>query len=184
MSIEVRSYRPGSELEAVADDVWKLLCAADETFVPPLSQRLNVAMHNLKPKVLSPETLWGGPVSYFESVMTQTLALAYIEGAVTGIISWKDHHRDELLPEEFNPCFRITTIGTHPDYVNQGVATAMVSFVREIAKASKTKWIVGRLWSDAAGIPMYERCGFRVVHTITDHRGAGVDSVYLGCENS
>jgi ribosomal protein S18 acetylase RimI-like enzyme len=169
-----------------AEAVWQLLRAADGEFVPPLSARGSTVQPDLEPQpgakdseTAEPEA-GEGPARYFDELRGQHIILARERRTdrVVGFLSYREHHR---LPEAAHSGdhLYVSTVIVDPAHRRQGVTRAM--YQRLDAEAARSgQGIATRTWSGNTGhLRLLEHLGVREVLRLPDHRGPGVDTLYL-----
>lgn len=104
-----------SNVMLYSDDVFKLLTAADEEFVPPLHVRSSTRQHDLSMKTMTEEMKEKNLKSYFNMMAKQSTVIALDGERVVGFLSYKKNawKRLGVLPERVH---YISTIVVAPDY--------------------------------------------------------------------
>ena len=172
--LNISLLEPGSEVDAAADDIWRLLSVFDREFFPNLSARSDTTEHNL-----TKETLWGGPISFFDTVMKERILVASIEERVVGLLTFIPHYREEMLAP-WSPSTYASTIGVLPQLRRRGIGSALNDALDHLPEELASPWITRRTWStNLANLTMLHGRGFRDVVRMVDHRGKGVDTIYL-----
>lgn len=173
-SLTVTLYSPNYELDSHADEVWDLLALADKEFVPPLSSRSNTT-----DLVLTRESLWGGPISYFDTLMTQYVLLAEVDGQTVGLTSFITHFDHPCLPG-FGPATYCTTTVVAARFRRMGIANALNDSVESLPPDLASEWIARRTWStNVSHIELLLGRGFNEVVRLPDDRGPGIDTLYF-----
>jgi ribosomal protein S18 acetylase RimI-like enzyme len=177
MAIEglaIRLLRSDSDMEEASDDLWKLLVAIDRDFVPPLSSRTNTTEHEL-----TQEVLWGGPISFFETVMHERALIGYIDDKAVGMLTFIPHYSEPMLAN-WSPSTYASTVGVLPRYRRKGIASALNDALDDLPDDLASPWITRRTWStNTANLSLLLKRGFEIVVRMKDHRGPGVDTIYL-----
>ncbi len=172
--IELSLLEPGHGLEAAGDDVWHVLQTTDNEFVPPLSARSGTTT-----KVLSEESIWGGPITYYENVMDQWGVLATKNDQHIGLLSFIPRHSEELLAD-WSPSTYISTIAVLPRFRKQGIGTLMVQRALDLPDQLQSPFTTLRTWStNRSSLGLWANFGFEEVVRLPDHRGPGVDTIYF-----
>lgn len=172
--LDIRLLTPGKDIELEGDLIWEILAATDRDFVPALSARSDTTTKNL-----TAESLWGGPVAYFETVMKQHTLLATIDEKPAGLMSFIPHYEDDLL-SDYSPSTYVSTTAVAPRARRKGVATALNAAIEHLPPELQDPYITRRTWSkNIANISLLESMGFQVVKRIDDHRGPGIDTLYF-----
>ncbi len=147
---------------ASVDDVEWLIRKYEHEFVPPLSQRAGAG---------GGFTQEGSLEDYVKSLKDGVVFAAKKEGQVIGFIAY----RRQTLHFTNAPVCYITTIIVDKPYRKTGVAKALY---RELLKTEKEVYV--RTWNtNTEHIQLLQSLGFEEVERIKDHRGKGIDSVYL-----
>ena len=171
--LEIILLRPGPDLDAAEDDIWTVLERVDREFVPPLSARTDTMGQEL-----TKESIWGGPISYYETLMKQYVLLARAESRTVGLMSFVPHWTEPLL-DEWSPSTYVSTTGTLASFRHRGVASALNDAVETLPADLESNWITRTTWSsNVAYIRLLKGRGFHLVRTLPDHRGPGIDTLY------
>ena len=104
-----------SKVKLYGDDVFRLLVAADEEFVPPLHVRNSTRQHDLSTKAMTMEKKEKNLKSYFTMMAKQSIVIALDGERVVGFLSYKKNawKRLGLFPEKVH---YISTIVVDPEY--------------------------------------------------------------------
>lgn len=173
-SLTIRLLQPGKELELAADDVWHILQVVDNDFFPPLSTRTNTTEKNL-----TMEALWGGPISFFDTVMKEAVLLAYLDDHVVGMMSFIAGYSEPML-ERWSPSTYSSTIAVLPRFRRRGIGTALNDALEHLPTELASPFITRRTWStNQANLHLLQSRGFVEVVRMKDHRSRGVDTIYL-----
>lgn len=165
-----------SEHEAI----WQLLLAADEEFKPPLSSRESTTQ-----AVLSEASQAEGPVQYFETLKNQQFILAREKQSseVVGFLSFRADHRLPAPAPEGRHLY-VSTIIVGRDHRRHGITRAM--YQRLITEGARLgQGVATRTWSTNTGhLRLLELLGFAEVLRLPDHRGPGIDTLYLALSDN
>ena len=153
------------------NDIWELVKAADREFIPTLSSREDTTQKNLTSQTGKRE-----PTSYYNALLSQSFILCIENGRVAGFISYiPDYHliNDKGLD---TVCDYVSTVIVSPDSRRKGYTTKMY---KKLFSSGKGKTVMTRTWSqNKAHIALLEKIGFKLVLTIENDRGKGIDTVY------
>ena len=160
------------EQPGIYDEAYKLLAEADEEFVPPLSSRNSSTQQNLS------ETVKGDSIAqYFDQLKTQRFAAVFEDGALIGFVSYRENYTCPEIPSEELPNIYLSTLVVSPKARGKGVTTALY---RHLFDAYQNVNIFTRTWSsNYAHIKILGKYGFDLTHTLKNHRGNGIDTVYF-----
>ena len=159
--------RENSLNEKEKTDIWDILCATDQEFIPPLSSRESTTQSNLL-AVKSTST----PKTYFEELLKQSFLLAE-EEEVQGFLSYRTNHIIKELSDL--SCTYISTVIVSPKYRGQGITAELYN--KLIALTDNC--LVTRTWSsNHAHLHILKKLGFVEVLCLKDDRGPGIDTVY------
>lgn len=161
--------------------IWQLLLAADEEFVPPLSTRESTTQAALRPATQAEDDAMGeGPVQYFEALQDQQFILAREKrsSAVVGFLSFRAGHRLPAPAPEGHHLY-VSTVIVGRDHRRRGITRAM--YQRLLAEAALLgQGVATRTWSTNTGhLRLLEQIGIAEVLRLPDHRGTGIDTLYL-----
>lgn len=172
--LEIRLLLPGDELEFAADEIWHILQVVDKEFYPPLSARTNTTE-----KDLTMETLWGGPISFFDTVMKEAVLLARVDGKSVGMLSFIAHYEEPMLAR-WSPSTYASTAAVLPRFRRRGIGRALNEALESLPAELSSPFITRRTWSiNHANLSLLHARGFVEVVRMKDHRGPGVDTIYL-----
>ncbi len=172
--LKLRLLEAGREQEAASDDVWGLISALDREFVPSLSSRTDTTEHDL-----TKETIWGGPISFYDTVMKERIILATVDDKVVGIMTFIPHYEEEMLAK-WSPSTYASTTGILPAYRRLGIAKALNDALETLPPDLASPWITRRTWStNVANLTLLKSRNFEEVIRLKDHRGPGIDTIYL-----
>lgn len=168
-------FREKLKKEQILDQIKELVRLCDNEFLPPLSYRDSSIQQNF-----NIETVSGANTSidsYFKAISTQSFILAVKENKVVGFMTFKHNYQNSIIGEEYQPNIYITTIITHPDFRNSGIAT---QFYNRLIKKYKSRLIFTRTWSTNRNhIAVLNGKGFHEFARIDDDRGENIDTVYF-----
>lgn len=171
---DIRLLTPGTELEYFSDDIWNLLVRADKEFFPSLSARSDTTEHRL-----TKEAIWGGPIAFFETVMKECVLLAQVDGETAGMLSFIPHYEEPMLAQ-WSPSTYASTAIVLPRLRRQGIGFALNDALENLPESLASPWITRRTWStNTANLTLLQKRGFVEVVRMKDHRGPGVDTIYL-----
>lgn len=157
------------------DAVWRLLKAADEDFVPPLSARVSTVQQSLGESASDPR----GPGEYFRELQNQWFLLARdVRGEVVGFMSYR---RDHLLTNDRQArmAFYVSTVIVGRAFRRHGITRGMYQALIEAANVAEQA-VATRTWStNNAHLFLLAGLGFEVSDRIPDDRGPGLDTLHL-----
>ncbi len=163
-------------IKSIQNEIWKLLCDADEEFYPPLSVRdaENVVFDDkerLKPT--------GKPTTFFQEVMNQYIIVAVNDNIVVGFLSFeKDYINNDLISNKFQATWYVNALVVNPKYRRRGIATYLYDEIERLA-INQTKDIFTRTWNaNHSHIKLVLNRGYKLVLKLLDHRGKGKHTVY------
>lgn len=178
LAVDISLYLP-DDLPRIADDIWKILTAVDKDFVPPLAMRrdsMNIDLDDV--------SLWSSPITFFEEVMTHHVLFATIDGDVAGISSFIPHRQHELLPD-WSPMTFVSTTAVMPALRRRGIGRALNEVLLALPPDLASPYVARRTWStNHSNLGLLRELGFKEVLRLPDHRGPGIDSIYLARETS
>lgn len=153
--------------------VWDLLRAYGDQFVPPLSQRSGTLQRDLR----SGGETDGQPTAYFEALREQDFLLAVdARDKLLGFLSFRKNHAVDALG--VTSCVYVSTILVREDARKHGIAEGMYRRLLSGADHSN-KLVCTRTWSDNTGhLALLDKLGFELGRDIPNDRGEGIDTVY------
>jgi len=133
----------------------------EKEFVPPLSER-----------PLAGGGLSGGSLDeYIKSLLGAKVLSAKKDGKVIGCLCYKM----QVLPFTSKPVPLVSTVIVEKPFRSAGVGRALYE-----KAISQSKELYVRTWSTNTNhLKLLKSLGFQEVHRIKDHRGKGVDTIYL-----
>lgn len=156
--------------------VWKILCACNNDFIPPLSSRFSTS------DILFEEDNNAElPKQYFESIIDQNFILVKdTDNKVIGFLSFINGYSNQYLLK-FSPSNYISTICIDPNYRGLGIGTELYNFMEQNLPLELTSnFITIRTWStNFTQLKMLEKRKYRLVKEIKNHRGEGISSLYF-----
>jgi len=172
------------------DNIWEILCACDREFVPPLSSRNSTSQMNLSglfERAGSQDTCGADagtiakPYVYFDELRQQHFILAKLDGRVAGFLSFKVDYICDAL-ENFGISNYITTVCVSPEYRGRGILTQLYDHMENmLPHPIKCNRITTRTWSgNNAQIHTLNRRGYKLLKTLVNDRGNGIDTLYFG----
>lgn len=165
--------------------IWEILCECDREFWPPLSARNSSTQKELKGSAAAedrPDGTEQKPTVYFDEMINQEFILAYdAEGNVTGFMTFRKDYTCGAL-EDFGASLYITTICVKKELRRQHVMSGLYGCMEtEAAAKCGCPRISTRTWSEnEAHMRGLEKRGYRLLATLKDDRGPGIDTVYYG----
>ena len=161
------------EQQSIYDDAYKMLEAADNEFVPPLSSRSSSTQRNFSENLKSRD----GIRQYFEQLKSQRFAVAYEDGALIAFVSYKENYSSAEIHKKELPNIYISTLIVSPSARGKGVTKAL--YGRLFSEYENVN-IFTRTWStNIAHIKILEKYGFKVIQVIKNDRGNGIDTIYF-----
>ena len=159
----------------VRDQVFALVCEADDAFWPPL--RARTPEQGLS--VGAGEVLDDKPDAYWASIQSHVLIIAQEEGRVLGMMSVaRDKYLDAL---DLTATAYLSTLIVAESARGRGLARQLYAHLFELAYSwSETALVATRTWStNAAHLPLISKLGFEERLRLKDDRGVGIDTVYF-----
>ena len=170
LSIEVASF----DDKAVTDSVYRILCACDGDFYPPLSSRDSSVSASF-----SPANTTGTHETYFSEMKNQVLLVARDVSGIVGFMSFRHAFR---MPElgDWNPVNYITTVCVDLNQRGKGTCSAFYDFMlNKLPPDQKCDVTATRTWSlNENHLRLLTKLNFSLVKKIVNDRGPGVDTVY------
>lgn len=171
--LEIELFEP-SRTGEIKDELWAILTIVDNEFIPSLAARRDTTEHDL-----TSVRLWASPLPFFETVLSEYVLLATMNGEIVGFSSFKPHYCEELLAE-WSPSTYISTTAVLPKYRRQGIARRLNERLMALPPELASPFLTRRTWStNTANIKLIEEFGFDEVIRFRDHRGPGIDTLYF-----
>lgn len=160
------------EQESIYDVAYRLLSAADEEFVPPLSARNSSVQKDFSQSVKGDSI-----AQYFEQLKGQRFAGVFEDGELIAFVSYKEDYTCAEIPREELPNIYISTLIVSPKARGKGVTTALYS---KLFSHYENVNIFTRTWStNYAHIKILQKYGFDTIKVLKNDRGNGIDTVYF-----
>ena len=151
----------------------RMLAAADQEFIPPLSSRSSTTQGTLS----GGETASDGVRAYFDAMKDQAMVLAMDGDRLAGFMAFRFDLTNDLIGPETLPNIYATTSVVSPDYRGQGL---MEKMYRTMIGGYPQRAVYARTWSgNLSHLKIAARLGFIHLKVLKDHRGPGIDTVYL-----
>ncbi|MFD1641086.1 GNAT family N-acetyltransferase [Halohasta litorea] len=159
---------------AERDAIRRLLSAADEAFVPPLTDdaRARISRPGIEP----------GPTSiddYLQACLDRPLLGAFDEGQLVGFASLEPQAGSGPLAD-YTPTTHVSVLLVDEAYRGEGIATRFYKYLLETPPTELPQSAVStKTWHTNRGhIAILDSLGFECVHRVKDDREPGVDTVY------
>jgi ribosomal protein S18 acetylase RimI-like enzyme len=159
-----------------ADGIRRLLAAAEDEFVPPLSARQGTTqtdgLDEQRNDALD---------EYYEQCIDQSFVLAHDGDEVVGFLSFRpDYAIDEL--GACTPSDYVSTIIVAPEHRRKGYARKLYrELLTDLPGGLREPYVTTRTWdSNDRHLDLLEDLGFELLTRIEDDRGEGIDTVYYG----
>lgn len=166
---------------------------ARELDLPVLVPLMNIAIRQLLAPWLTPEQIDGS--FEFMGLDTQLIAdetyfVVTIEDEIAGCGGWSRRatlfggdHTDGRSPRRLDPNSepaRVRAMYTHPDFTRRGVGRAILDACESAARAEGFRR--AELAATAAGVPLYEACGYASIEDIPTiaSNGAQIPLIRMG----
>lgn len=156
----------------IYDEAYKLLAAADNEFVPPLSSRNSSTQQDFSVSIKSDNIS-----AYFEQLKNQRFAAAFEEDELIAFVSFKENYTCCGISETELPNIYLSTLIVSPKARGKGVTTALY---QKLFSEYKKVNIFTRTWStNIAHIKILKKYGFELIKTLENDRGNRIDTVYF-----
>lgn len=163
-----------SQPATYSTDVRRLLVAADDSFVPPLTapERAGMSRASGQP---GPADIDG----YVEACLDRPMVGALDDGQLVGFASFEPMVDSEPL-DSFTPTNHLTVLVVDESYRNQGLATDFYRYLFGSLPVDQQQSAVStKTWStNGAHLAVLDALDFECVHRVPDDRAPGVDTVY------
>ena len=159
---------------AYKTDIRRLLTAADDSFLPPLTDPTRAEMSRASGQP--------GPTdidSYVDACVGRPMVGALEDGKLVGFASFEPMIDSEPLAD-YTPTNHLTVLVVDEAYRNQGLATECYGYLFESLPAEHHRPVVStKTWStNDAHLAILDTLGFECVHRVENDRAPGVDTVY------
>ena len=162
-----------NEKSIFCDEIFSMLKAADEEFVPPLSSRGSTTQKNLS----GSEKSEAGIRKYFEEMMKQHIMVALEDKNLLAFVSYKENYTNEEIGTEYLPNIYLSTLVSKPESRGKGLTKKMYA---ALFNEYETRNICTRTWStNAPHIKILDYFGFETLCTLKNHRGEEIDTTYF-----
>ncbi|GAA1830269.1 hypothetical protein GCM10009682_56320 [Luedemannella flava] len=173
-TVRVKHVTPGAMTAGEREQFAALVDEVADDFVPPLTDRRGTTETQLNGPTGSQ------PTNYLDALLTQHNLLVFEGDRLTAFLSYRLGHHIAELPE-VGACTYVSTIAVARDRRRAGHARLLYGQLMPLASS----WIVLRTWStNTSHIRLLQALGFKELYTLEDHRGAGLDTVYFGLDQS
>ena len=168
--------------EKYVPGVRKLLFDSDKEFYPPLSARNSTTQTVLKGSDNETDEASGAgavPEDYFRIMSKQSIVMAVEDETITGFLSYKPAYELDINGKKL-VCSYVSTIVVSPKYRGRGITSEMY---KKLFDNTRDGFVATRTWSENnAHIHILKKMGFKLLMTLKDDRGPGIDTVYYGKE--
>ncbi|HCX63839.1 MAG TPA: hypothetical protein DHN33_01330 [Eubacteriaceae bacterium] len=168
-------------LEKYKEEIWELLVACDEEFVPPLSDRNSSTQAVLNQEEKEDQKIFQKPVVYYRQMIQQEFIVCTEKGTLIGFLTYINGYDNEIferhIGKENNKY--VTTICVQKEHRGKNIAGRLYDALETIVKSERKGVLSTRTWStNRSHIKILKRKGFENIETLKDHRGKGIDTVY------
>lgn len=161
------------EMKRYEPQLFSLLSAADDEFVPPLSTRFSTTQKSLAGGEKSKD----GIRAYFDQMKTQSIMVAEEDGQVYGFVSFKENYVNDQITNAHLPNIYLSTLVVSPAARGKGLTKQIYA---TLFAHYADRFVCTRTWStNAAHIRILDHFGFTTLCTIPNDRGTGIDTVYF-----
>ena len=158
--------------QSLYDDAYKMLQAADNEFIPPLSSRSSSTQQDFSARAKN-----NSIEQYFRQLKNQRFAAAFEDGELVAFVSYKENYSCTEISAKELPNIYISTLVVSPKSRGKGVTKAL--YGRLFSKYENVN-IFTRTWStNIAHIKILQSYGFEVLKVLENDRGNGIDTVYF-----
>ncbi|WP_022699869.1 GNAT family N-acetyltransferase [Oceanicaulis alexandrii] len=177
MSVTLTVYDTLAQAQdMVRDQVYALICEADDAFWPPL--RARTPEQGLS--VGEGAVLDAAPTAYWASIQPHALITASdAAGRVLGMMSVARDKRLDAL--DMTASAYLSTLIVAKSAQGRGLARTLYEGLFDLARSwSEAPCVATRTWStNGAHLPLIAKLGFEERLRLKDDRGAGIDTVYF-----
>ena len=106
IKLDLKLYAPGELDNTGVEALWQLLVAADNEFVPSLSERRDTMTKRL---VIDKPNSHDGPHGYFNDTQLQWIIFGSVNQRVVGMMSFIPHYNADIL-RGWSPCSYLSTL--------------------------------------------------------------------------
>ena len=157
------------EHTAYLRQLYNLLEAADQEFIPPLSCRGSTTQQTLS------DASSNGIADYFAEMKQQCFVLALEGQQVAGFMSFKKDYHCDYVPAGRN--LYASTSVVSPDFRGQGL---MKKFYLTMIEHYPDRAIYTRTWHENfPHLRVLDQLGFVQIAELPNHRGPGIHTVYF-----
>lgn len=163
------------EKEIYKDEIFTLLKAADDDFLPPLSQR---SVNRETNRNTFSDTKSDENIRDYASAMARENILAIFEdGELSGFVSFAENLKSEIIAE--TPNIYIGTAVISEKLRGRGTLTRAYDHLFTALYPKHN--LFTRTWStNSAHIRVLDKFGFEKIKTLKNDRGEGIDTIYFG----
>ena len=165
------------EQKNIYAEVYEMLTAADDEFIPPLSSRSSSTQQNFSKNIKNAD----GISQYFEQLKNQRFVSAFENNELIAFVSYKENYScAEIQPKEL-PNIYISTLVVSPKARGKGVTKALYN--RLFSEYEKVN-IFTRTWStNIAHIKILQNYDFKIIKVLENDRGNEIDTLYFKKEH-
>ncbi len=168
-----QALQPGAELDACRDDLWDLLEATNNDFVPPLSGREPITLGELRPA----KRLYALPLEHLEFALKLHVIIARYGDKAVGFLSFQPAFAHESIAH-LESCVLIDTVAVSPTWRRRGVASELYRALFATKEFQAHSDAVLHTWStNTAHEELIRGLGFQELYRIADERAPGIDTV-------
>lgn len=173
------------ETARFSSGIKRLLIAADDEFVPPLTAREGTTQTEGLDEAAAGDdySVDEAIEDYHSQCLKQHIIACHHDGSLRGFISFRDGYRTPEL-EGYQPSNYISTIVVAPEHRRQGLARRMYQTVlTDLPESVRDPYVTTRTWStNDSHLALLDELGFENVATLPDDRGDGIDTVYYAVQ--
>lgn len=144
-------------------------------FIPPLTTRSGTTQAALKGTVDEESRC------YFDEILLQHNLILLEDEQLGGFLSFRSSHRDIRLPQ-IGICLYVSTIAILPAARGRGYARLLYERLFALPETLPA-WVLLRTWSTNTNhLRLLYSLDFKLLLTVPDDRGSGIDTLYLAAK--
>ena len=146
----------------------------DNDFVPPLSARSSTTQKSLVGGKSTDE----GLISYMTEMLSQVVLGAFDNGNLLGFVSFKENYISDVISGSDLPNIYLSTLMLKSEARGKNLTQKMYDYLFNTLYTDRS--IFTRTWStNIAHLKILEKFNFKLIKTIKNDRGNGIDTVYF-----
>ena len=154
--------------------ILEIMRTCDNDFIPPLSARNSTTQKSL----IGGKSTEEGLILYMTEMLSQVVLGAFENNNLIGFVSFKENYVSDVILDSDLPNIYLSTLMLNKEARGKRLTQRMYDYLFNTLYADRS--IFTRTWStNFAHLKILEKFDFKLIKTIKNDRGNGIDTVYF-----